>query len=53
MPESLAGPAERLSEHNPENGFAVSRVKIRGVRDAATAAARRPVMRFNRRRTSW
>ncbi|GIX10743.1 MAG: hypothetical protein KatS3mg116_2453 [Elioraea sp.] len=35
-PEVLAGPIERVTFHNPENGFCVLRVKARGHRDLVT-----------------
>ena len=34
--ESLAGLVERVTFHNPENGFCVLRVKARGQRDLIT-----------------
>ncbi len=34
--ESLAGLVERVTFHNPENGFCVLRVKVRGQRDLVT-----------------
>ncbi len=34
--EVLAGPVERVTFHNPENGFCVLRVKARGHRDLVT-----------------
>jgi len=30
MPENLTGLIERVTYHNPENGFAVLRVKVNG-----------------------
>ena len=30
MPETLKGFIERVTYHNPENGFAVLRVKVKG-----------------------
>ncbi len=36
MPESLNGFIERVTFHNPENGFAVLRVKVKGRGDLAT-----------------
>jgi exodeoxyribonuclease V alpha subunit len=30
MPETLKGIIERVTYHNPENGFAVLRVKVKG-----------------------
>jgi hypothetical protein len=34
--ESLAGPVERVTFHNPETGFCVLRIKTRGHRDLIT-----------------
>ena len=34
--EALAGLVERVTFHNPENGFCVPRVKARGQRDLVT-----------------
>ncbi len=36
MPESLSGLIERVTYHNPENGFAVLRVKVKGRQDPVT-----------------
>jgi exodeoxyribonuclease V alpha subunit len=36
MPETLSGFIERVTYHNPENGFAVVRVKVKGRTDLAT-----------------
>jgi len=36
MPENLAGLIERVTYHNPENGFAVLRVKVKGREDLVT-----------------
>jgi exodeoxyribonuclease V alpha subunit len=36
MPEAIEGLIERVTYHNPENGFAVLRVKVRGRREPAT-----------------
>jgi len=36
MPETLNGFIERVTYHNPENGFAVLRVKVKGRADLAT-----------------
>ncbi len=36
MPESLNGLIERVTFHNPENGFAVLRVKVKGRKDLVT-----------------
>ena len=33
MPETLNGMIERVTYHNPENGFAVLRVKVKGRED--------------------
>jgi len=33
MPESLTGLIERVTYHNPENGFAVLRVSLKGRSD--------------------
>ena len=38
--EALAGLVERVTFHNPENGFCVLRVKARGHRDLVTAVGR-------------
>jgi exodeoxyribonuclease V alpha subunit len=34
--EALAGLVERVIYHNPENGFCVLRVKVRGARELVT-----------------
>ena len=34
--EALAGLVERVTYHNPENGFGVLRVKVRGQRELVT-----------------
>lgn len=34
--EAIAGPVERVTFHNPDSGFAVLRVKVRGRRDLVT-----------------
>ena len=34
--EYISGDIERITFHNPENGFAVLKVKIRSKRDAIT-----------------
>jgi exodeoxyribonuclease V alpha subunit len=34
--KALAGLVERVTFHNPENGFCVLRVKVRGQRDPVT-----------------
>ena len=36
MPETLKGLIERVTYHNPENGFAVLKVKVRGRQDLVT-----------------
>jgi exodeoxyribonuclease V alpha subunit len=36
MAETISGQIERITYHNPENGFAVLRVKLRGRREPAT-----------------
>ena len=36
MPETLKGLIERVTYHNPENGFAVLKVKVRGHQDLVT-----------------
>jgi exodeoxyribonuclease V alpha subunit len=36
MPETLNGFIERVTYHNPENGFAVLRVKVKGRGDLVT-----------------
>src|SRR5438270_13447619 len=36
MPQTLSGTIERITFHNPENGFAVLRVQIQGRREPAT-----------------
>ena len=36
MPETLTGLIERVTYHNPENGFAVLRVKVKGREDLVT-----------------
>jgi exodeoxyribonuclease V alpha subunit len=35
-PEALAGLVERVTFHNPDTGFCVLRVKVRGQRELAT-----------------
>ena len=39
--EVLAGLVDRVTFHNPENGFCVLRVKARGQRDLITVLATR------------
>ena len=36
MPETLNGLIERVTFHNPENGFAVLKVKVKGRQDVVT-----------------
>jgi exodeoxyribonuclease V alpha subunit len=36
MPETLKGLIERVTYHNPENGFAVLKVQVKGRHDLAT-----------------
>ena len=36
MPETLSGLVERVTYHNPENGFAVLKVKVKGRQDLVT-----------------
>ena len=36
MPENVEGTVERVTYHNPENGFAVLKVKVKGRRDLVT-----------------
>ncbi len=36
MPENLSGLIDRVTYHNPENGFAVLRVKVKGRQDLVT-----------------
>ena len=36
MPETLNGFIERVTYHNPENGFAVLKVKVKGRQDLVT-----------------
>ncbi|HUT94264.1 MAG TPA: ATP-dependent RecD-like DNA helicase [Thermoguttaceae bacterium] len=38
MPETLNGLIERVTYHNPENGFAVLKVKVKGRQDLVTVA---------------
>jgi exodeoxyribonuclease V alpha subunit len=42
VPESLSGLVERVTFHNPENGFAVLRVQVRGRRDLVTVVGYLP-----------
>ena len=36
MPENLTGLIDRVTYHNPENGFAVLRVKVKGRAELVT-----------------
>jgi exodeoxyribonuclease V alpha subunit len=54
--EALAGLVERVTSHNPENGFCVLRVKARGQRDLVTvvgAAASIAAGEFVRASGAW
>ena len=54
--EALAGLVERVTFHNPENGFCVLRVKVRGQRDLVTvvgAAASITAGEFVQASGSW
>lgn len=42
--ESLSGIVERVTFHNPENGFLVLRVQVRGRRDLVTVVGHAPVV---------
>ena len=42
--ETLAGLVERVTFHNPDNGFCVLRVKARGQRDLVTVVGHAPVI---------
>src|SRR5262245_20774211 len=42
MAESLSGVIERITFQNPENGFAVLRVQVRGRRDLVTVVGHLP-----------
>jgi exodeoxyribonuclease V alpha subunit len=42
--ENLAGLVERVTFHNPDNGFCVLRVKARGQRDLVTVVGHAPVI---------
>ena len=42
MPETLNGIIERVTYHNPENGFAVLRVKVKGRKELATVVGNTP-----------
>ena len=44
QPENLAGLVERVTFHNPDNGFCVVRVKARGQRDLVTVVGHAPVI---------
>ncbi len=42
MPESLAGAIERVTFHNPETGFVVLRVEVKGKRSLVTVVGQTP-----------
>ena len=42
--EALAGLVERVTFHNPDNGFCVLRVKARGQRDLVTVIGHAPTI---------
>ena len=42
--ETLAGLVERVTFHNPDNGFCVLRVKARGQRDLVTVVGHAPTI---------
>jgi exodeoxyribonuclease V alpha subunit len=42
--ETLTGLVERVTFHNPDNGFCVLRVKARGQRDPITVVGHAPVI---------
>lgn len=42
--EGLAGLVERVTFHNPDNGFCVLRVKARGQRDLVTVVGHAPTI---------
>src|SRR5437870_8818172 len=42
MSEQLSGTIERVTFHNPENGFVVLRVEVRGVRGPVTVVGQTP-----------
>lgn len=42
--EPLSGTVERVTYHNPDNGYAVLRVKIRGHRDLVTVIGHAPTV---------
>ena len=44
QPEKLAGLVERVTFHNPDNGFCVLRVKARGQRDLVTVVGHAPTI---------
>jgi exodeoxyribonuclease V alpha subunit len=44
QPENLAGLVERVTFHNPDNGFCVLRVKARGARDLITMVGHAPTI---------
>src|ERR687897_972602 len=44
QPENLGGLVERVTFHNPDNGFCVLRVKARGQRDLVTVVGHAPTI---------
>jgi exodeoxyribonuclease V alpha subunit len=44
QPENLAGLVERVTFHNPDNGFCVLRIKARGARDLVTVVGHAPAI---------
>src|SRR5438094_9343889 len=42
MSEQLSGTIERVTFHNPENGFVVLRVEVRGLRGPVTVVGQTP-----------
>jgi len=42
--EAIAGLVERVTFHNPDNGFCVLRIKARGQRDLVTVVGYAPVI---------
>ena len=51
--EALAGLVERVTFHNPENGFCVLRVKARGHRDLVTVVGRAALISAGELRPRW
>ena len=54
--ETLTGLVERVTFHNPDNGFCVLRVKARGQRDFVTVVGHAPVIsagEFVQARGTW